>query len=133
MSINPASPWDGCLLEALKSQALMPYFFSLYPYSSGVPLAPLLRELSNYCQHTGKWKEFLQASLPPQMLPTRLVGSTRCLFSIPAFCSLPWLVAWWLSNKADHTSKSLLLLNLKSLQLKNHVFFHTTCDCCHID
>lgn len=53
---HPCPCWEGCLLEALKPWALMPYFSS-YIHSAGVPLAPFLWELYNYCQGTSKWKE----------------------------------------------------------------------------
>ena len=49
----------------------MPYFFSSYPHSAGVPLAPLLWELSNYCQCTGKWKEF------PQTVPATATAANK--------------------------------------------------------
>ena len=74
--INPASPL-GCLLEALKPQALMPYLqiptlvhlcskkWPRYNLDNNLKWLPngtfdpdILQELSNYCQHTGKWKKF---------------------------------------------------------------------------
>lgn len=82
-------------------------FFNSYSHSNGVPPAPL----------------FLRLSLPPLLLPTRLVRSTRHLFSILAYCAPLQLVVQQVSNRADHASKSFLLLNLRSLQLKNHGFF----------
>ena len=94
---------DGCLLEALKLQVLMPYFFSSYPHSASVLLAPLLWELSTVSTQANG-RGFFKLSLLPLLLPTRLVGSTRWLFSLPAFCSLPWLIARWLSDRADHAS-----------------------------
>ena len=54
-----------------KTPELIPYFFSSYPCSSGVPLAPLLGELSNYCQRTGKWKEF------PQIVPAAATSAKK--------------------------------------------------------
>ena len=113
----------------------MPYFFSSYPHSAGVPPAPLLWELSNYCQWelsnycqcTGKWKEF------PQTVPATTTAANKIgwIHEVAVFNSSLLLPTAACGMMAQPQGRSRLYVSL-IIKLKIPAAQHT-CDCCHFD
>ena len=105
-TISPTSPL-GCLLETLKPKSLMPYLqisklirlctkkWPKYPLDNNLKWTPngtldpdILQELSNFYQHTRRWKEhpYIQAFYYLSSKPSVLVSysPTHMFLAMPS-------------------------------------------------